>query len=79
MTENDDMPKSIQAQGRLPSDALSVIPDRELSFLANIVRSRFAESTKFPLVPIEQSHSKSGNSFKLVIHHTTTLATFEMS
>lgn len=50
-----------------------------ISFLANIVRSRFAESTKFQLIPVEQPHSKSCNHFRLVIHHTTILEMFEMS
>lgn len=54
-------------------------PGRELSFLADMVRSRFAESTKFQLVPAEQSHSKSCNHFRLVIHHTATLEILEMS
>lgn len=76
VTENGDMPKSIKAEDRLPSDSLTMTPGRELSFLANIIKSRLAESTKFQLVPVEQSHSKSCKHFRLVIHHTTTLEIF---
>jgi len=79
MTQNGDMPKPIKAQDRLTCDCLTVTSGHELSFLANIVRSRSAESYKLQLVLVELSHSKSCNHFRLVIHHSTTLEILEMS
>lgn len=56
-----------------------MIPSCEISFFTNMVRSSFAESAKFQLVPVKEPHTKSCNHFSLVIHHSTILEMFELS